>query len=101
MFRILLDQAYPYCLMRALRTSFQPDYASCAATESQRLLAHSASTLNLKVIHASLRSPLNSDEEIERSVLDDAYVYAREADLSISRVSSEDLCDILTHWQHV
>src|SRR5258708_19537487 len=53
--RTLLDQANPYCLMRAPSSLFEPDHALHAVTQSQCLMFCLVSTSNLKIIFASWR----------------------------------------------
>ncbi len=55
MLQILLAQAYPYCLRRALSSSFEPDHGFHVVTKPQCSLVHSACIKNMEIICASWR----------------------------------------------
>jgi len=55
MLQTLLAQAYPYCLRRALSSSFEPDHGFHIVTKPQCSLVHSACIKNMEIIHASWR----------------------------------------------
>ncbi len=93
--RILLAQAYPYCLRRAPGSSFEPDHLFHAGKKPQHPSVHSARAKNMEVIHASLRrSDLNFDKGVEWHAQYDVCGDTKEADPSVTQVSSRDLCDI-------
>src|SRR5258705_2355225 len=96
MFRILLDQANPYCLMRAPSSSFEPYHALHAVTRSQHFMVRSVHTLSLEIIHASWRrSCMNFGDGVERSALDVVCVHAGAVDLPIVQVPLGDLHETL------
>src|SRR5258708_763739 len=78
-FRTLPDQTYPYCLVMAPSSSFEPDHGFHAITRSQRFMVHSTRAANMEIIRTSWRrSYVNFDEGIERSALDDVCVHEEE-----------------------
>ena len=95
MHRILLAQAYHYCLRRAPGSSFEPDHLFHVGKKPQHPSVHSARAKNMEVIHASLRrSDLNFDKGVEWHAQYDVCGDTKEADPSVTQVSSRDLCDI-------
>src|SRR5258705_1980160 len=93
MFRILLDQVYSYCLMRAPSSSFEPYHALHAVIQSQCFMVHSARASRLEIICASWRrSCMNlGDGGVERSILGIICVHAGAVDLLIVQASLRDL----------
>src|SRR5258708_40157613 len=98
MFRILLDQVYSYCLMRAPSSSFEPYHALHAVTQSQCFMVRSAHASRLEIIHASWRrSCMNFGDGVEQSVLGVICVHAGAVDLPIFHVPLGHLLETLIH----
>src|SRR5258708_6535730 len=97
-FRTLLDQANPYCLMRVPSPSFEPDHALHAITQSRCFMVHLARASNLEIIHASWRrSCTNFGDGAGRSTLSNVYAYTGEVKLPIIQALLGYLHDISIH----